>query len=97
MTDKIKITRRSKNLGYGWTTEPVSGSSTPRIQDVKRPNVTGTLRAIEAEYRRRANITSGGVWYRDALYVGGRRVVNETVRNVLAELDTFGSCTVEVE
>lgn len=96
-TTRITITRRMTTLGYGWTTRPSGEGS--GIQNVTRPSVVGGWRAIEAEHGERIRATSGGVYYREVLFVRGSRVVADSmdVSTILAEIAECGSAIVDVE
>ena len=90
----VKITTRARNLGYGWTTQPMRDRA--EIVDVTAPDVVGGLRTVEQERAKHLRATSGGVWSNAALFVGGRRV-RDDISTALAELREFGEALVYVE
>lgn len=69
-----KITRRSRNLGIGWSNSPTRDG---RIAPPDGPSVVGSLRDVSAEYDRARRLHSGGVHWTAAFYVGGQRVSAE--------------------
>lgn len=73
-TAAIRITRRTRSLGFGWTTQTVQTRTGLAVAPVTAPDVTGGLAVCEAELARRARHVSGGVSSRTALFLGGRRV-----------------------
>ena len=77
----LTITRRSRNLGIGWTSQPVqvraaNGSTHLAIADVTEPSVVGTLREVAEERDRARRVNSGHDWHA-AFFVGGVRVERE--------------------
>ena len=75
ITKTITITRRTRNLGYGSTSQPVRGPhGRLEIDSVDRPDVTGTAREILAEHQRALRVNGSHSW-RYAIFVGGSRVV----------------------
>lgn len=99
--DTAKITRRTRSLGYGWTTQPRRDRAA--IEDVRAPTVRGSWREVAKERARCHRITSGGTWYREALYLDGRRVVacrtldtGSPAGDVLAALEEYGEAIVEL-
>lgn len=86
------ITRRSQNLGIGWSNTPVqertaSGGSRLRISDVTAPDVVGTLEDVAAEYDRARRINSGNDW-RAVFFVGGVEVDREQLLYAMSVLRT---------
>lgn len=79
-TQTATITRRSRNLGIGWRNTPrqvynhETGKSWLEIEEVTTPSVTGSYKQVLAEYRRAKRINSGGLEWRAAFFVGGRRI-----------------------
>ena len=74
----VTISSRSRNIGYGWTNQPVKrfnndGSSYLVIAPVYAPDVTGTPRQVLAEVRWAQRVNNGNDW-RGALFVSDRRV-----------------------
>jgi hypothetical protein len=73
------ITRRSRNLGIGSTSQPVqrrnpaTGASWLEIESVGSPDVTGSLAAVMAEYDRVRRVNAGHD-YRVSFFVGGVKV-----------------------
>lgn len=96
-TTTVTITRRIRNLGFGSSSQP-TGRGT-EISAVETPDVVGGLAAVEAEADRVRRVYSGGVHYRIALFVGGKRVraTKDDVWMALAELREFGTATLTVE
>jgi hypothetical protein len=93
----IKITRNSKNLAFGWSNTPLRNKA--EIESVESPSVVGNWRVVCAELDRARRINSGGVWFRFALFVGGKRVQGPSweITAALAGLESDGHATVEVE
>ena len=96
--ETAKISKRSRNLGYGWKTGARDSASGWYIDPPSAPSATGGLRAVRNEIARRANICGHSTYFNDALFVGGRRALayrtNEryafrdmTLREVLDLLD----------
>lgn len=74
-TTTVTVTRRTRNLGYGSTSQPVRGShGTLVIDSVDAPEVTGTARQILKVHADEVRRNSGHDWAAQ-LFVGGRRVV----------------------
>ena len=95
-TATVVITRRSRNLGFGWTTHV---EQTPTGLRVCEPAimVKGGIKACLAELEDSRRYTSGGTCWRQQLWVGGRRVVDMKLMDVANELEFSGTCTVTVE
>lgn len=79
MGERIKITTRARNLGYGWRndTEEVQdrhGERHTRVKRVALPTRTGGLLSVESEHALACQLNSGGVFWNKALFVGGRRI-----------------------
>jgi hypothetical protein len=78
----LTISRRSRNLGIGSTSQPVqrrnaeTGASWLEIESVDSPDVTGTLADVMAEYDRVRRVNSGHD-YRVSFFVGGVKVRRE--------------------
>jgi hypothetical protein len=73
-TDTATISARSRNLGYGWRTDAESTPRGLRIRDIAAPQVEGGLASVEREMAYRHRVCGPGGYYREALFVGGRRV-----------------------
>ncbi len=80
---KITITRRSKNLGIGWSNTPARDG---RITPPEGPSVVGSIRDVSAEYNRARRLHSGGVHWTAAFYVGGVRVQAEDFLRAMSDL-----------
>ncbi len=78
MLTTTTITKRSR-LGYGWTNKAVRADDGVHsvIAEVRRPAFTGTLRAVTIERADALSICSGGLFWNEALFVDGRRVVDD--------------------
>lgn len=68
----IRISTRSRNIGFGWSCIP-TGKGT-EITKPTKPDVYGSLKAVEAEVKQMLKTCSGGIWYRCVLWVGGVEV-----------------------
>ncbi len=90
LTRVVTITTRARSLGYGW-------SATPSGIGIKTPveECTGGLRTVERARARAAKRCSGGVFWREALFVGGHRVLSP-VGDVISELRRDGNATVRL-
>lgn len=96
--DVAYISRRSRNLAYGWSNQPVQryndrGDSYLDIEAPAAPREQGGLATLQRQRRERMTYCSGGAYYSEALFVGGRRVVSvdglvpfSIVEDVLAHL-----------
>lgn len=74
-TKTVTITRRTRNLGYGSTSQPVRGANGRLgIDSVDAPDVVGGVKAIRAEHDRQCRRNSGHDWSYE-LFVNGKRVV----------------------
>lgn len=86
MTRMTRITRRSRNLGFGWTNQP---EQTPGGLRIKAPTVdrTGlTPRIMLDLHRDAARLNNGNDWAW-TLTVGGERITDRLTRDhVLSEL-----------
>lgn len=80
----LTITRRSRNLGVGWSNTP-SGRGTA-ITPPTGPSVVGTLRDVQAEYERAVALHSGGTHWCVCFYVGETRVTRESFLNAMSAL-----------
>lgn len=97
MTTTTRITLRSQNIGYGWTIKAVRGADGRSvIADVTKPCITGRVRDVKAERENRIRATSGGLYFREALFVNGCRVLSDDVADVLLDLDLDGYATVTI-
>lgn len=90
----LTVTRRSRNLGYAWSTTP-TGKGT-EIEKPAKPQVVGSVSAIEAEVKSMHRATSGGVFHRQVLWVGEIEVNPYPMRipQFLAYIREHGSDTV---
>ncbi len=70
-TTEATISARSRNLGYGWTTQRGDLGGGPMLLIPTGPGVTGGLANIELEMYRASRIIGDGGCYCDAMYVGG--------------------------
>jgi hypothetical protein len=98
MARTVTITTRARNLGYASSSTP-TGRNT-EIEQPAAPRVTGGIATIERALAYDHRIYSGGVFWRNELFVGGARVVREfptTIRHILDELRENGSVTVTVD
>jgi len=92
------ITRRSQNLGFGWTNRPVqkhnqrTGYSYLVIDTVDEPGVTGSVRNCVKEYDSARKINSNNDWSR-SWFLSGQRVVGDLHQ---AEYDLFALAAGEV-
>lgn len=69
---QVRITRRSKNIGYNWTNKVVRGEIVP----VKCPAEKGTYKDALADREHAIKVNSGGTYWHDALFVNGKRVTD---------------------
>ena len=89
------ITRRSRNLGIGSTSQPVqrrnptTGATWLEIESVDTPDVVGTLRDVSAEYDRVRRV-NGGHDYRVSFFVGGVKVKRDEFALAMSMLLTPG-------
>lgn len=74
MPTTVKVTRRSRNVGFGWTNAVEQTPSGLVVADFDEPDTVGTPRQCMEEYLHAAEINSGNDW-RPVWFVGGRRVV----------------------
>lgn len=85
------VTRRSRNLGIGWSNTPArerSGNfSRLVIADVTKPDVVGTPEDVARELERARRINSGNDWAR-AYFVGGVKVDREGFEHAMEMLRT---------
>ena len=99
-TEFITITRRSKNLGIGSTSdvEQVRNGmySYLRNKDVTAPDVSGSLKAVEAEFARINRIYGPHVNKNVCLFVGGKPVMDREIGLILSIVRNLGSYQVEV-
>lgn len=84
---KIEITRRSRNLGYGWNTTPTGNG--PEIEATTTPNVTGGWKAIFAEIERKNKICGHSTYHTTAFFVGGKKVVDPSLKEIIDELFNY--------
>lgn len=88
-TTTVTVTRRTRTLGYGSTSQAVQGRYGLEIDTVDAPDVTGTVRQVIDAHQEAARRNAGHSWRR-AFFVGGRRVVGDAML-ILADLDLL--CT----
>ena len=86
-TTTVTITRRTRTLGYGSTSQAVQGRHGLEIDTVDAPDVTGTARQVVEAHQTAARRNSGHSWRR-AFFVAGRRVVGDSTL-ILADLDAL--------
>lgn len=76
----FSVTRRSRNLGIGWTNEVVSvqnprnGKRSQRVAPVEGPSVVGSLRDVATEYDRACKLHADGTAWRCEFFVGSTPV-----------------------
>ena len=70
----VTLTTRSRNIGYGWTNQPMQTRGGLVIRDVDEPKCVGTPRQILAEVQRAARGNAGNEW-RQQFFVNGQRVL----------------------
>lgn len=83
----VTITTRSRNLGYGWSTD----------RAVEMPDHVGTVKAIRAAMVERARLLGPGTHYVERLFVGGVPVSERWsgyYREVINEVEITGSAEV---
>ena len=96
------VTRRTRNLGYALATRCEQGPHGLRVVQINRPSFTGTPKQVEAESANCHRIfASGGTSYREAIFVGGKRVtkvagLDATLSSLLMMLEC-GAVEVETE
>jgi len=91
----MRITTRNRNLGYGWSNQPVQ---TPSGLSIEEPQemVYGGLRTVEQERTRAIARNSGNSWA-ERLFVGHRPVrAPWDVGEIIWRLREFGSAEVEL-
>lgn len=73
----VNISNKSRNLGYGWNNHPtqqyVNGRSVLAILSPTEPSTVGSVRKIQREHWRVAEINKANDWV-SSLFVDGRRV-----------------------
>lgn len=79
----VRISRRTKNLGFGWSNSMGDGPS-PRIVPPTSPSITGTAKECWAERERARQLNSGND-YSFRWFVGGKPVL----RNARLSDDLF--------
>lgn len=90
----VTITTRARNLGYGWSSTPTGVGCQIEIPT---ETATGGLRTVEHAMERAHRICSGGVFWREAMFVGGRRVLLDgSVWGLTSELRRDGYATVRL-
>lgn len=98
----MKITRRTKNFGYALSTQAVQTSHGLAVVSPEVPQYVGTPRQVYAlAVEARRLYASGGTCYREAIFVGGRRVLSvagysPSLGEVMMYLE-HGEVEVEVE
>ena len=81
------ITRKTRNLGWGWTTQP-TGRNAYEIETPTRPDYTGTIRQIReqiADDRSYNNL--GGAFSNTAWFVAGKHIVSAWMVYNTTDLD----------
>ena len=76
MNTTIKITRRSRTVGFSWTNSVEQTRGGLSVKDPGKPQVVGTAKQCLAEFENACRINSGGVSWAGAWFVGGKRVVS---------------------
>lgn len=72
---ETEISTRSRNLGYGFSTQP-NGEGPFGVVPPAAPRVHGGLRSVEGEMNRVSRLFGGsGTEVRTRIFVGGRPVV----------------------
>lgn len=104
-TDYITITRRSRNISYGWTNQPVrvrteDGNGYLAIAGPECPPWRGTIRQAIGERTQARKLNSGNSWA-GAFFVDGRRVVTENTESAFEGFDALSAgdidrCVVQV-
>jgi hypothetical protein len=87
MQTAATITTRSRNLGYGWSTD--------RLPD--KPDHVGTVKTMRRAMVERARLIGPGTYYYDRLFVGGvpvRAQWGTYIHEILNDLDAAGSAIV---
>jgi len=90
----VKITTRNRNLGYGWSNQPVQTPSGLTIEEPQEM-VYGGPRSVLRERAYAIRLNGGNSWA-EALFVGHRRV-RYPWRTGQILMDLIGDCSVEVE
>ena len=104
MATREIISKKSRNLGYGWTNNVVQGDAGLRIATEQiKCDAQGGPATVQREIADARRINSGNDWA-GALFVGGRRVVRVIEPSYLQGASEImqavgeGECvTVEVE
>ena len=99
----IRITTRNRNLGYGATAttrqrqNPITGVTWLEIAEPVE-SVTGGLATVEHERAEYERTYGGGTDWREALFVGHRRVDSSDyrVRDILRDLREYGHASVRL-
>lgn len=88
MQTTVTITTRTRNLGYGWSTDHA----------VSEPNHVGTVRTVRRAMVERARLIGHGTHYTDRLFVGGVAVADRPfgIHEILNEVETSGDVVVEL-
>lgn len=105
------ISRRSRNLAFGWSNRPIRDErGNLIIETPSAPSTVGGIPTVQAQADDRHKI-SGGADSKGALFVGGKRVVSvvsggewvadggdiNTILYLLTDTESNGVLTVEVE
>jgi hypothetical protein len=91
MTTTRTITRRSRNLGFGFSNQMArtGPDESPRIERPAGPSVTGNWRDIVDAYQK-ALRTHGPTEFRTRLYVDGSEVLDLTVGEFVGLIQSPG-------
>ena len=97
------ITRRTRNLGMGWSNDPVQDGERLTVRRATTPDFVGTYRQVQDELGRATRLNSGNDWRR-VLFVGNRPIVGcvdqfttDPVDSVLMLLAELGQADVYLE
>ena len=97
------ITRRTRSLGYALTTNCEQTAHGLRVVRPKAPDFVGTPKQVEAEAARQRRLyASGGTDFREAMFLGGKRIVkiggmDARTFDLFMFLDQTGKVEVETE
>lgn len=87
MNETITITRKNRNLGFGYTSGCIQTPTGLKVADVEQPDYTGTVGQIMkaiADDRTLRSFESGGTYYNTAWFIKvdgqWRKIINEQYR-----------------
>ena len=82
-----RISARSRNLSYGWATQPVRrANGGAAIAEPTAPTEQGGPATLRRQFAALERAQLGGAWYRGRVFVGGVPI-RETIGDVLLALD----------